>query len=197
MIKVLSINVASVGSLFVNEGDGIQRTMSGIHKQPVAGLVQVSRLGLAGDEQADRKLHGGIKKAVYAYPIEHYAFWEEQRKRITKLDEALSPGAVGENLTLQGLLETEAWVGDRLQIGSALLEITEPRTPCFKFNAKMRLSHAAKLMVQSGYSGFYLRVIEEGSMQAGDAVTIVPGVRRNTIAMLNDQRRTGPQFDLF
>lgn len=196
-MKVLSINCAPVGNLFVSDEEGMRRVASAIHKQPVAHAVEVSRFGIVGDEQADRKLHGGPNKAVYAYPIEHYSFWIAQRTQILKREEALAPGSMGENLTVEGLTEQDVWVGDRLAIGTAILEVTEPRTPCFKFNVKLRLPHAAKLMVQSGFSGFYLRVVQEGSMRAGDAISLLPGPRQTRIAMLNDRRRSGPQADLF
>jgi MOSC domain-containing protein YiiM len=173
-MKVLSINCAQVGNLFVSDDDGMRRIASAIHKQPVDKTVEVTSLGILGDDQADRGIHGGLDKAVYAYPSEHYAFWTAQRKKVLRQEESLPPGSLGENLTLEGLLESEVWIGDRLTIGSVLLEVTEPRTPCFKFNVKMRMSHAAKLMLQSGYSGFYLRVVQEGSMQAGDAITVSP-----------------------
>jgi MOSC domain-containing protein YiiM len=196
-MKVVSINRAQVGNLFVSDGGGMRRIATAIHKQPVHVPVEVRVLGIAGDEQADHSVHGGRDKAVYAYPIEHYPFWIAQRSNALKQEEHLPSGSMGENLTMEGLLESEVWVGDRLQIGSVLMEVTEPRTPCFKFNVKMRMSHAAKLMVQSGYSGFYLRVLQEGRMQAGDALVLQPGPRRMTIASINDQRRLGRQADLF
>lgn len=196
-MKVMSIQCAQVGNLFVSDEDGVRRVASAIHKQPVHEAVEVRKLGIVGDEQADRRLHGGLDKAVYAYPIEHYSFWTAQRAVFLKREEALAPGSMGENLTLEGLTEQDVWVGDRLAIGTVLLEVSEPRTPCFKFNVKLRLPHAAKLMVQSGYSGFYLRVVQEGSMRSGDAITLIPGARRMTIAALNDQRRSRSQAELF
>ncbi len=196
-MKVLSINCAQVGNLFVSDEDGMRRVASAIHKQPVKEAVEVTKLGIIGDEQADRTVHGGLVKAVYAYPIEHYPFWIAQRAKALKQEELLPPGFMGENLTVQGVLEHDVCVGDRLAIGTAVLEVTEPRRPCFKFNVKMRLPHAAKLMVQSGYSGFYLRVVQEGSMRAGDAISLLPGPRGITIAALNDRRRSGPQAELF
>ncbi len=196
-MKVLSINCARIGNLFVSDDEGMRRIASAIHKQPVQGTVDVGKLGIVGDEQADRKIHGGPDKAVYAYPIEHYSFWMAQRAKTLKQETALPPGFFGENLTIEGLLESQAWIGDRLAIGTVLLEVTEPRTPCFKFNVKMRMQHAAKLMLQSGHSGFYLRVLQDGSMQAGDTITLIAGPRRMTIAMLNDQRRSARQAELF
>jgi MOSC domain-containing protein YiiM len=98
---------------------------------------------------------------------------------------------------LQGLLEQDVWVGDRLHIGTTLLQVTEPRRPCFKLNVKMGFGHAVKLMAQSGFSGFYLRVLQEGEVRAGDTVTLIPGARGVSIAKINAQRRSGRQQDLF
>jgi MOSC domain-containing protein YiiM len=196
-MKVLSVNRGGITELFVPQSQRTRRVVTGIHKQPVAGAVAVNMLGLAGDEQADLSVHGGLQKAVYAYPSEHYAFWSEQRRAVYKRDEPLPPGSMGENLTLQGLLENEVWVGDRLHIGSALLQVTEPRSPCFKFNAKMGFAHAAKIMVQAGNTGFYLRVLEPGTLQAGDAIVLIPGPREVSMAQINERRRKGRQADLF
>jgi MOSC domain-containing protein YiiM len=196
-MKVVSVNVASIGDLFIHQSDQVRRIATGIHKQPVAGSVLVEKLGLVGDEQADPSVHGGLHKAVYAYPSEHYAFWIAQRLAVLKREEPLPPGSMGENLTLQGLLETDVWIGDRLYVGSTVLEVTEPRQPCFKFNAKMGFSHAVKMMVQSGYSGFYLRVVESGNIAAGDSVVLHAGRRELSIVQVNERRRKGRQRDLF
>lgn len=196
-MKVVSVNVATVGNLFVTPSDNVHRIVTGIHKRPVVGPVTVRKIGLTGDEQADLTVHGGLDKAVYAYPSEHYLFWAAQKLAVLKREEPLPPGSIGENLTLQGLLENQIWVGDRLAIGSTLLEVTEPRSPCFKFAAKMGFAHAVKLMVQSGATGFYLRVIHEGILQAGDPLTLLPGSREVSIASINDWRRRGGQLDLF
>jgi len=196
-MRVLSVNVGTVRDLFVPQSDAMRRVATGIHKRAVDGSVAVGRLGLAGDEQADLTVHGGLNKAVYAYPSEHYAFWSAQRAAALKRGEALAPGTMGENLTLQGLLESEVWIGDRLRIGSTLLQVTEPRHPCYKFNAKMGFGHAAKMMLQSGYSGFYLRVLETGEIAAGDAVELIAGPRETSIVQINERRRKGRQQDLF
>ena len=196
-MKVTSINVASVGNLFVTQSGSVHRIVTGIHKRPVAGPVTVKRLGLAGDEQADLTVHGGLDKAVYAYPSEHYGFWAEQKLAVLKREEPMPPGSMGENLTTQGLTEDQVWIGDRLMIGGTLLEVTEPRSPCYKFAAKMGFAHAVKMMVQSGATGFYMRVIGEGILQAGDAITLVEGPREISIAQINGRRRTGRQRDLF
>ena len=111
---IISVNTAPVGSLFGAQAAGERQVASGIHKAARTGPVVVGRLGLDGDAQADRRLHGGPNKAVYAYPVEHYAFWEAQRRRAGKGDAALDYGALGENLTIEGLLEQDVWLGDRL-----------------------------------------------------------------------------------
>ena len=196
-MQLLSVNRALAGSLFIQQSDELHRIATGIHKMPANGAVQVKKLGLDGDEQADLSVHGGLDKAVYAYPSEHYAFWTAQRLAVFKREEPLPPGSMGENLTLQGLLESDVWIGDRLQVGDAILEVTEPRQPCYKFNAKMGFSHAVKLMVQSGFSGFYLRVVQPGAIEAGQPIALVPGVRDVSIAQINAQRRRGRQRDLF
>lgn len=196
-MRVISINIAQVGDLFATHDSTRERVLSAIHKQPVTGAIAATRLGLAGDEQADLSVHGGLDKAVYAYPAEHYAFWNEQRTAALKSVQALPPGSMGENLTIEGLLETDVWIGDRLHIGDTVLEVTEPRAPCFKFNAKMGFSRAAKIMTQSGFTGFYLRVVQTGTMQAGDAIALLPGVRDTALASVNQWRRKGRQQDLF
>ncbi len=196
-MKVISVNCACVGPLFIEQHGTMPRIATGIHKTPVPGSVQVNRLGLAGDEQADLSSHGGLHKAVYAYPIEHYPFWAAQRRTALKRDLPLPFGSMGENLSIEGLLEQDVWVGDRLQIGSVVLAVTEPRSPCFKFNAKMGFSHAVKMMVQSGLSGFYLRVIQTGTLQQGDPIILSAGTRAVSITKINEQRYRGRQRDLF
>lgn len=196
-MKLLQVNVGRVSPLFVGSEGQRQKVMSAIRKQPVAGAVEVRLLGLVGDEQADLSVHGGLDKAVYLYPHEHYAFWEAQLSRQRHQAVTLPPGALGENLSTDGVLESALWVGDRLRIGSVLLEVTEPRQPCFKFAACMGYAHALKHMLQSGRSGVYLKVIEPGLLQAGDAITLLPGRREVSIASINDRRLKGRQRDLF
>lgn len=176
--------------------------MTAIGKRPVAGPVAVRPLGLAGDEQADLSVHGGLAKAVYAYPQEHYAFWQTVRAQagVALWDEPLPPGSLGENLLLQGLLEDQLWIGDRLRIGHAdrgsegagcVLAVSEPRLPCFKFNAAMGFAQAARLMSQSGWCGAYLVVLEPGTVQAGDAIELVPGPREVNLRELFLKRVPG------
>ena len=159
--------------------------MTAIGKAAVAGPVAVRRLGLDGDEQADPSVHGGLAKAVYAYPQEHQAFWQTVRAQAgaAPWGEPLAPGLLGENLLLQGLTEDRMWIGDRLHIGAGragpgcVLAVSEPRFPCFKFDAAMGFAQAAKLMLQSGWCGAYLGVIETGDVCAGDAIELEPGPR--------------------
>lgn len=158
--------------------------LSAIGKQAQPGPVHVGTLGLLGDEQADLSLHGGLDKAVYAYPLEHYDFWQSQRRAhsVSLFDEVLAPGFVGENLTLMGLLESDVWIGDELHFPHCILRVTEPRQPCGKFNAVMGYGVASRDMAQALCSGFYLAVDEPGPIASGDAFTLVPGKRGLSVA---------------
>ena len=154
--------------------------LTAIYKMPVAGAVAVAPMGLAGDEQADLSVHGGLDKAVYAYPSEHYAFWRAARAQagLSGIDDALPFGSVGENLTLQGVFETDVWVGDVLRFPGCTLRVTQPREPCYKFNAAMGFNGAAKAMAQAGGCGFYLAVQARGHLCAGETFELLPGPRR-------------------
>ena len=188
-LEVTSVNVARVESRVI---DG-RRVRTAIGKRPVAARVAVRRLGLEGDEQAETSLHGGLTKAVYAYPALHYPFWQTVRAqaRAALWDDTLPPGAMGENLTLAGLDETMLWIGDRLVLPGCVLAVSEPRMPCFKFGAAMGFAQAVKLMAQSGFCGAYLAVIEEGDVGAGDAVTLQPGPREVNLRELFRARTGG------
>lgn len=176
MPTVLSIQTAPARRVSI----GDRAILTAIHKQPVTGPVQVGRMGLAGDEQADLSVHGGLDKAVYAYAAEHYPFWCALRAQagLGAIDETLAFGAVGENLTLQGLLEPEVWVGDVLQFDHCTLRVTQPREPCYKFNAAMGFMGAARAMAQNGCCGFYLAVDQPGPISAGQSFELLPGPRR-------------------
>ena len=163
-MKVISVNIAK--SRLVTLGS--RQVMTGIFKEPAAGPIQVRRHALAGDEQADLKVHGGEFKAVYAYPFEHYTFWEETLDRAQ-----FSHGMFGENLTTTGITEGTVCCGDILRIGTALLQVTHPRTPCAKLAFKFERPQMIKEFLWSGRSGFYLRVVEEGDISAGDEIEIV------------------------
>lgn len=179
-MKVLAVCVGRVQPLHV----GGRTALSAIGKSAVEAAVAVRRLGLEGDEQADPSVHGGIAKAIYAYPHEHYPFWRTVRAQagVAAWDDPLAPGSLGENLLLQGVTEDRLWIGDRLHLGRArgpgcVLAVSEPRLPCHKFNAAMGFAQAARLMRQSGWCGAYLGVIETGDVMAGDAIEIDPGPR--------------------
>jgi MOSC domain-containing protein YiiM len=158
---------------------GGRSTTSAIAKQGASGRVAVGPLGLVGDEQADLTVHGGLSKAVYAYPAAHYPFWQTVRAqaRVALWDEPLPAGAMGENLTIEGLDEARLWIGDRLVLPDCVLAVSEPRLPCAKFGAAMGFPQAVKLMAQSGYCGAYLAVVTPGTVAAGDAACLQPGPR--------------------
>ena len=176
MPQLLSLQTGSARRVHIHG----RSVLTAIHKQAVAGRVAVMPLGLLGDEQADLSVHGGLDKAVYAYPSEHYPFWCQARAEVGQggIDDGLPWGSLGENLSLAGLLESEVWVGDVLQFGHCALRVTQPREPCYKFNAAMGFSHASKLMAQHGCCGFYLAVEVPGTLQAGDSFELVAGPRR-------------------
>lgn len=165
---------------------GGRTVLTAFNKQAVEGDVVVAPLGLLGDEQADLSIHGGLEKAIYAYPWEHRAFWQKARQDAgaSPLGEDLAAGFMGENLTLQGLLETEVWAGDVLQFASCALKVTIPREPCFKLNAALGFSRASRLMAESGYCGFYLSVLTPGSLRAGESFNLIAGRRGVSIPEL-------------
>jgi MOSC domain-containing protein YiiM len=177
-----SLNVATAQPLLI---DG-RPVLSAIAKRAVAGRVEVKLMGLDGDEQADRSVHGGLAKAVYAYPIEHYPFWQTVRAqaRVADWGEPLPCGFMGENLTLAGLLENQVWIGDVLRFPDCELAVSAPRYPCFKFNAVMGFRQAAQLMAANAWSGFYLSVRSAGSLCAGESFELVAGPREVEITEL-------------
>jgi MOSC domain-containing protein YiiM len=178
-MSLASVQVAQARKVVIS-GRSI---LTAIHKTPVDGPVAVSALGLQGDEQADLSVHGGLEKAVYAYPAEHYGFWRDARQRagVGGIDIQLNHGAMGENLTLLGLLETDVWVGDVLRFAHCVLRVSQPREPCYKFNAAMGFNTAVKEMALSGFCGFYLSVDEPGTVQAGEPFELLRGPRRVSV----------------
>lgn len=148
-----------------------RRWTTGIFKEPVSGPVRVEGVQVAGDQQADPSVHGGPSKSVYAYPHEHYAFWAgalpERQARVLDV-----PGAFGENLTTEGLLERDVGVGDRLRVGTALLRVTEPRMPCSKLGLRFRDPLMTRRFHESGRNGFYLAIEEPGEVAAGDVIVL-------------------------
>ncbi len=163
-MKILSVNV------------GLPREVSwqgkfvttGIFKEPVKGPVMLRTLNLDGDGQADLSVHGGVSKAVYAYPSEHYAFW---RAEFAAMD--LSWGMFGENVTTEGLLEDAIYIGDRFRVGQTELMVTEPRMPCYKLGIKFGRADIIKRFLASRRSGFYFAVMREGMVSAGDALELI------------------------
>jgi MOSC domain-containing protein YiiM len=161
-VKILSVQVGRPQPVIF---DG-RMARTGIYKSPVRGPVRVGTLNIEGDEQADLTVHGGVNKAVYAYPSEHYEFW---RKHYPALE--LNWGAFGENLTTEGFLEADAGIGDTVQIGTAKLVVVQPRLPCFKLAGKFGDKNILQTFTESGRSGIYFAVIEEGHLQSGDVIT--------------------------
>jgi MOSC domain-containing protein YiiM len=186
-MRLRSLNLSPVRPLITLDGKTVP---SAIGKQAVSGPVELGPLGLAGDAQADLSAHGGPSRALYAYPAEHQPFWQTVRAqaKVAEWGTALAPGLLGENLLIEGLLESQVWIGDRLVFPDCELLVSEPRMPCFKLNASLGFSHAVKLMTQSGYCGFYLAVLREGSLSAGQAFELQPGPREVGIAELFRQK---------
>ena len=141
-----------------------QSILTGIYKDPVEGPVSVSRLNIEGDQQADLTVHGGVDKAVYIYPREHYDFWTKERS-----DLAFAPGMFGENLSTYGLDE-EVCVGDTFKVGGVTLSVTSPRMPCYKLGIKMGDPGFIRDFMKAEKNGFYLKVLEEGIIEAGNAI---------------------------
>jgi MOSC domain-containing protein YiiM len=159
-MKLISVNV---GQPRAAQWQG-RLVETGIFKAPVAGPVALRALNLDGDRQADLSVHGGAHKAVYVYPSEHYAFWRTQLP-----DMALPWGMFGENFTSEGLLE-DVRIGERFRIGSAEVLVSEPRVPCYKLSLKFGRADMVKRFLASGRTGFYLMVLREGVVQAGDPI---------------------------
>jgi MOSC domain-containing protein YiiM len=164
-MRLISVNVGTPNEIGKSRGRPV---LSGILKKPLGGSVIVRRLNLEGDRQADLTVHGGEDKAVYAYPSEHYGYWKEGYPEMD-----LPWGSFGENFTTEGLLEDEVHVGDRFVIGSAEFAATQPRFPCFKLGIKFGTNTMIKSFLDSERSGFYLRVLREGQVEAGDEIKVV------------------------
>ncbi|MFN8007827.1 MAG: MOSC domain-containing protein [Terriglobia bacterium] len=161
-MELISVNV-SLPKPMAFQG---RTVMTGIFKEPVSGRVRVRRLNLEGDRQADLSVHGGPYQAVYAYPHEHYESWRRELGR-----DDFTYGQFGENFTVSGMLENQVCIGDAFRIGSALFQVTQPRVPCFKLATKMGSEEFPDLFMESARSGYYLRVMEEGEVGAGDVIS--------------------------
>ena len=161
MAELISVNLGMPRPIDTSTGP----VLSGIFKSPTDEPVRVRRDNLQGDGQADLSAHGGENKAVYGYPHEHYATWSSELGR-----NDLSPGQFGGNLTTRGFLETEVGLGDVFRIGSALLQVSQPRSPCFKLGLRMGDPTFVRTFLRSGRPGFYFRVAEEGTLRRGDPI---------------------------
>jgi len=162
--KLISVQVG-VPRIVTQDG---QEVLTGIFKSPVNKRVQMRSLNLDGDQQADLSVHGGPNKAVYVYPSENYPFWKDELPGME-----LPWGSFGENLTTVGLLESAVYIGDRFTIGTAEVVVTQPRLPCFKLNLKFDRDDMIKRFLASRRTGFYLRVLREGEIGAGDEIISV------------------------
>lgn len=176
MIKLISVNVAEP-----REVSWKGRTVTtGIFKEPVAGRVAVRKHNLDGDRQADLYVHGGTNKAVYAYAAEHYDYWRAELPEVE-----FGWGKFGENLSTQGLLEEQAYIGDQYRVGSSLLRVVQPRLPCFKLAVKFGRDDILERFLSSRRSGIYFSVQEEGELGTGDEIVLVERAQHDvTIADL-------------
>jgi len=164
LMRVVSVNVGLPREVLWK-----RRTVStGIFKEPVAGRVMARRLNLDGDRQADLSLHGGPEKAIYVYPANYYHAWRQELPEMN-----LPWGMFGENLTVEGLRDDTVHIGDQFRIGSALVMVTQPRLPCYKLALKFGRDDMLKRFLVSGRTGFYLAVLEEGDVAAGDPIILV------------------------
>lgn len=182
-MTLISINVGLPREI-IHRGQAIT---TGIFKAPVAGAVWLGHLNLVGDGQADLRVHGGADKAVYLYPLEHYAFWAGELGR-----HDFPYGQFGENFTTMGLLEDEVSIGDVFRIGVARVQLTQPRSPCFKLGIRMNDEKFPARFAAANHTGFYLRVLEEGMVAAGDAITrIEPAAGSMTVREVFHLRHVG------
>lgn len=182
MAHLLSVQIGPARRVKIGE----RSILTAYGKQAVLDALPVMPLGLLGDEQADLSVHGGLEKAVYAYPSEHYPRWQAARREagLAGIDDRLPGGSLGENLTLQGLLESEVWAGDVLRFPGCELRVTLPREPCYKFNAAMGFGGASRLMARTGFCGFYLAVQTPGMLRSGEPFDVIAGRRSVSIAAL-------------
>lgn len=172
--RVLSVNLGQPTEIAA----GNRNVLSSIFKEPTTARVRVHRETLEGDRVSDLRVHGGPYKAVYAYPSEHYAYWAQQLA-----DAALPFGVFGENLTTLGLTEENVAIGERFRVGSAVLEVSQPRMPCFKLALRFGRSDMVKRFWTSGYSGFYFAVAEEGELGVGDRIERLTSSERERITV--------------
>jgi MOSC domain-containing protein YiiM len=188
--KVISVYVSKPKTVVF----GGRLVNTAIFKEPVQGPVSLGKLNLDGDEQADLSVHGGPDKAVYAYPSEHYEWWRRQMP-----DCEFAYGKFGENLNTVGILETDVFIGDEFQVGTAIIKVSQPRLPCYKLGVKFGRNDVIKTFMQSGYSGVYFSVSKEGVLSAGSDIKFLRGdnfsIKVSDVANLFTGRRSrDPDF---
>ena len=162
-MKLMSVNI---GKEKTYDFDGFI-IKSGLEKSPVFDNVFIHKLGVTGDEQAEKVVHGGVDKAVCLYPFEHYEYWENT------LNRKMPENSFGENLTVQGMTEKDVCIGDIFQIGEVILQITQPRQPCYKLTYIHNVPKMSFLSQDSGFTGYYARVLKEGNLNVNDKITLI------------------------
>ena len=165
-MHIQSLNVA-MPQRIEHRGESVT---TGIFKLATDAALMARKLNIDGDGQADLTVHGGVDKAVYAFPLEHYPCYQSELRQ-----DKYAPGQFGENLTTAGMLESQVRIGDRYRVGEALFEVSQPRSPCYKFAIKMGTAEALAVMINSARTGFYLRVLEEGMIAPGDGIEFESG----------------------
>ncbi len=176
-MKLLSINVAKPKNITYKG----KQVLTGIYKNPTQSPLMLRTLNLDGDKQADLEAHGGIYKAVYVYSIENYNYWKQKLNR-----DDFNYGQFGENFTVEGMTDNVIYVGDRFQVGDAIVEVTQPRVPCYKLAFKMNRPDFVKLFLRSGRTGFYLKVIQESEVNIADTFNkINNGPEQMTVQEIN------------
>ncbi|MEQ8925739.1 MAG: MOSC domain-containing protein [Fulvivirga sp.] len=182
MAKVLSIQISQPTTVRYRG----RLVTTSIFKKPVDGPVQVNKLGILGDTQSDLMVHGGVNKAIYAYPFESYQWWNKHYPQFE-----YNFGAFGENLTISGLLENEINIDDTFKIGTVTLKVTQPRSPCFKLGVKFNDPKMTSYFYKSKKFGFYLKVLEEGLIKPGDDIRLLSKGDGRSIAQIVEEQVAG------
>jgi MOSC domain-containing protein YiiM len=173
---IISINIGLPASIKA----GNRKVLTGIYKSPVNNALYLAKLNFQGDGQGDLEHHGGLEKAVCVYPEEHYPYWEKE------LHCKLTPGAFGENLTTRGLIEENICIGDIFKLGEAIVQVSQPRRPCYKLSIRYQLEDLPLRFQNTGYTGFYLRVLQEGIVSVKDKLILAePHPHRITVGYAN------------
>lgn len=200
-MRVIAICTGKVAPLVYRTASGDIRTeASGIKKTAISTIenpekIEIRKLGLAGDEQCNLSVHGGLDKAVYMMPAMHYEFWKARRLE-KGLDENLPWGFLGENLVVEGLDENTVRIGDEFELGEVKLRVTDPREPCHKFAIRMGYGAAPKQMIQQGNCGWYLRVLQTGLVAAGETLMHTPNPQGKTVLESFQFKTRKGQLDL-